>query len=101
MSRPVAEFYSAFGINVRTEDLKKVDRYLGLAERRLKRFQEKVGRHLNLRFDKFSVNSAALRRVLSTSLDRASRNVTFEISRFAVNEARMRNALMRASRRVN
>lgn len=100
MSTPVAEFYSSFGINVRVNDLKKVDRYLGLAERKLRRFQERTAKNLTLNLSKFAVNQRALRASLGNALDRATKQVTFEISQFAVNDRNLRAALTRASRRV-
>lgn len=100
MSRPVAEFYSTFGVNVRTRDLKKVDRYLSLVERRLNRFQQKAVKGLSLNFNRFNFNRNALRTSLTTALERASKSVVFEVSRFAVNDRNLRRALVRSVRRV-
>lgn len=98
--KPVADFYSSFGINVRTNDIRKVDRYLGLVERKLRRFQERTSKNLSLNFSRFSLSQSALRASLGAALDRASKSVTFEISQFAVNDRNMRAALLRSSRRV-
>jgi len=98
--KPVADFYSSFGINVRTNDIRKVDRYLGLVERKMRRFQERTSKNLSLNFSRFSLSQSALRASLGAALDRASKSVTFEISQFAVNDRNMKAALLRSSRRV-
>ena len=98
MAGPVASFYAQVGINTRLQDLRKVDRYLNLIERKLQRFSKKLTTTLSLNISSFQVDSRRLTRTLGNALDKASKDVVFEVSRFAVNERNLRAAMIRAGR---
>ena len=98
MAGPISSFYAQIGINTRIQDIRKVDRYLNLIERKLQRFSKKLTTTLSLNISSFQVDNRRLTRTLGQALDKASKDVVFEISRFAVNERNLRAAMLRAGR---
>ena len=97
MAGPVASFYAQVGINTRLQDLRKVDRYLKLLERKLERFGKLSGKTMGMRLNSFKVDRKALTKELQSSLDRASRDVTLQITRFSFDQRRLQAAFSRAS----
>lgn len=97
MARPVANFYASLGVNTRIQDIRKVDRYLKLLERKLEKFGKLSGKNIGLRLNTFKVDRKALVKELQSSLDRASRDVTLQITRFSFDQRRLQAAFSRAS----
>ncbi len=97
MAGPISSFYAQVGINTRLQDLRKVDRYLKLLERKLEKFGKLSGKNIGLRLNTFKVDRKALVKELQSSLDRASRDVTLQITRFSFDQRRLQAAFSRAS----
>lgn len=98
----ISQYYAKVGVSTDLAQLRKIDRYLMLIERKFQAFQKKamtgVGGALKLRF---VVDEKHLRKTVGDSFDRISRSVVFEVSRFTVNDRNLQAALLRAGRRVS
>lgn len=95
----IAKYVASIGFNVETRDIQKVDRALGLVEKKLKDFKRRSMGAFSIDLVNFNVNQQRLNRSLGNALDIASKQVTFEISKFTVNDRNLQAALIRASRR--
>lgn len=95
----IAEYISKVGVAVDMSQLSKVDRYLALIDRKMKRFSQ-GNRAFGFDISRFTIDQTKLNIALGNALDRASRQVPFEISKFVVNDRALLAALLRAARRL-
>ncbi len=97
----IARYYASIGFQVSNKDIQKVDRALNSTEAKLRAFQARLNKTLNIRVGAFSVDQRRLNLALGNALDVASTRTTFEVSRFAVDQSHlnrvMTSALMQAS----
>lgn len=96
----IAKYVASIGFNVKTKDIQKVDRALGLVEKKLRDFKRRSMGAFSIDLVNFNVNQQSLNRSLGNALDVASTRVPFEISRFVVNDRALLAALLRAARRL-
>lgn len=96
----IAKYVASIGFDVNTRDIQKVDRALGLVEKKLKDFKKRSMGAFSIELSNFVVNQQKLNRSLGDALDIASSKVTFEITRFAINDRNLQASLIRAGRRL-
>lgn len=98
----IAKYVASVGFDVNTRDIQKVDRALGLVEKKLKDFKKRSMGAFSIDLVNFNVNQQRLNRSLGNALDLASSKVAFEISNFVVDQQRlnrvMTTSIMQASR---
>lgn len=94
----IASYYAKIGFQVDTRDIQKVDRALSLIESKLKSFQSRLSKSLNLDVSKFTVDQRKLNTALGNALDIASTRTAFEVSRFVVDQSTLNRNLTAALR---
>ena len=92
----IAKYVASVGFNVETKDIQKVDRALGLVEKKLKDFKRRSMGAFSIDLVNFNVNQQKLNRSLGNALDIASSRVAFQVSNFVVDQSRL-NRIMTAS----
>lgn len=92
----IAKYVASIGFNVETRDIQKVDRALGLVEKKLRDFKRRSMGAFSLDLVNFNVNQQRLNRSLGNALDIASSRVAFQVSNFVVDQTRL-NRIMTAS----
>lgn len=92
----IAKYVASIGFNVETRDIQKVDRALGLVEKKLRDFKKRSMGTFSLDLVNFNVNQQRLNRSLGNALDIASSRVAFQVSNFVVDQPRL-NRIMTAS----
>ena len=94
----IASYYAKIGFQVDTRDIQKVDRALSLIESKLKSFQSRLSKSLNLDVSKFTVDQRKLNTVLGNALDIASTRTAFEVRSFVVDQSALNRNLTAALR---
>lgn len=92
----IAKYVASIGFNVETRDIQKVDRALGLVEKKLRDFKRRSMGAFSIDLVNFNVNQQRLNRSLGNALDIASSRVAFQVSNFVVDQPRL-NRVMTAS----
>ena len=92
----ITQYYAKCGISVDMAQLKKVDRYLSLVEKKLLAFQKKHIKQSGALNLKISIDEKSLVKKLGDALDRASSKVVVELKNFHVNQQALSSAFRRA-----
>lgn len=92
----ITQYYARVGLSVDMAQLKKVDRYLSLVEKKLLAFQKKHIKQSGALNLKISIDEKSLVKKLGDALDRASSKVVVELKNFHVNQQALSSAFRRA-----
>lgn len=92
----ITQYYAKCGISVDMAQLKKVDRYLSLVEKKLLAFQKKHIKQSGALNLKISIDEKSLVKKLGDALDRASSKVVIELKNFHINQQALSSAFRRA-----
>jgi len=93
----ITQYYAKVGLSVDMVQLKKVDRYLSLVEKKLLAFQKKHIKQSGALNLKISIDEKSLVKKLGDALDRASSKVVVELKNFHINQQALSLAFQRAS----
>lgn len=107
MASPVSSFYATVGIQTRVADLRRVDRYLALIEKKMAKMTANLQKSMGnvklppLTVKKVKIDELAAQRAAQTSLNRIGRLLELKVGRVALDEDRItrqvQNVFTRAS----